>query len=185
MAHQVIDIGCESKKTVELYLQAYFPTWKDYKLTRVDIDPATQPDVLHDIREPFPESMWHKYDYVHLTHVLEHISWRRAMAAFRNVAALTAPQGFFMLAVPSLEFACQEILRGNFDLGVMGMLYGPQDDEWATHRCGFTRGALQEMIASIQFEVHFAKEPKIGVVINGKTYHGRQHELMLRNPATT
>ena len=79
MTHKAIDVGCEKGKVIEGYIKQYLPEWKeDYDVTRVDIDTDSEPDFLHDIRQPFPKEMRGQYDYVHFTHVLEHITWRRA-----------------------------------------------------------------------------------------------------------
>jgi len=183
MTYQAIDVGCENGRVIEAYIKEYLPMWMgDYKVTRLDIDPKSKPDILHDIREPMPENLLGKYDYVHFTHVLEHMPWRKAVPVFKNVAALTAPGGFFLIAVPSLEYACREIVRGNCDLGIMGMLYGGQDDDFAYHNSGFTRPALEMMTKQIGFTTYSFKETDIIVYIDGHQHRGKQHELMLRNP---
>jgi predicted SAM-dependent methyltransferase len=120
---------------------------------------------------------------VNFTHVLEHVSWRLAVPVFKNVASLTAPGGFFLVCVPSMEYACREVIRGQYDLGVVGMIFGGQDDDYAYHHSGYTHAALEMMVQQVNFQVYSFKETQIGVVIDGKPFAGKQWELMLRNPA--
>jgi SAM-dependent methyltransferase len=184
MTHTAIDVGCEKGRVIELYVKEYLPMWMgDYKVTRLDIDPESKPDVLHDIMEPMPPELVGKFEYVHFTHVLEHMPWRKAVEVFKNVATLTAPGGLFMVAVPSMEFACRQIIRGEMDKGVLGMIYGGQDDKWAFHNSGFTKPALEYMVKLIGFDTYSYKETDIIVWLDGKDFRGKQHELMLRNPA--
>jgi hypothetical protein len=172
MTHLAIDVGCEQGRVIELYIKEYLPMWMgDFKVVRLDIDPKSKPDILHDIREPFPKDMLGKYEYVHCTHVLEHMPWHQAVSVFK----------YYMIAVPSLEFACREIIRGNCNQGIMGMIYGGQDDEFAFHNSGFTRPALEMMTQQIGFNTYSFKETDIIVFVDGKQFRGKQHELMLRN----
>ncbi len=141
--------------------------------------------MLHDIRYPMPEELRGKFDFVSFTHVLEHMSWRLAAAVFKNVSCLTKPGGFFLVCVPSLEYACREVIRGQFDKGVVAMIYGGQDDEYAAHLSGYTHVALEKLAKDSGFQIYSFQQTQIGIVIDGDkegAFAGRQWELMLRRP---
>lgn len=183
MTYQAIDVGCEKGLIIEEYIREYLPMWMgDYKVTRLDIDPENKPDILHDILQPVPPELVGKYDYVQFTHVLEHISWRLSVPVFKNVASLVKPGGWFLFAVPSIEFAAREIIRGNFHAGILGLIYGGQDDEYAYHKSGYTRPAVEMLIELIGFKTYSIREAEVIVVIDGKNHHGKQWEVMLRHP---
>jgi len=186
MTHQAIDVGCEQGHVIEAYIGQYQPGWmNDIEITRLDIDPLSKPDILQDIRKPMPPEIAGKYDFVSFTHVLEHMPWRIAVPVFKNVAQLTKPGGFFLTCVPSMEYACREVVRGKYDKGVVAMIYGGQDDEYAFHLSGYTRPALENLAKQINFQIYNFVETQIGVVIDGDKEHafmGRQWELMLRRP---
>jgi SAM-dependent methyltransferase len=186
MTKQAIDVGCENGHVIESYIEQYQPEWvKDIQITRLDLDPLSKPDVLHDIRMPMPPELSGQFDFVSFTHVLEHMPWRIAVPVFKNVAQLTKPGGMFLVCVPSLEYACHEVIRGNFDKGVLALIYGGQDDEYAFHLSGYTRPALENLTKQIKFQIMSFRETQIGIVIDGDKEHafaGRQWELMLRRP---
>ena len=145
MTIQTIDIGCGGKSFILDYIHQYLPHWdsEEIQITRMDSNKDVKPDILHDILKPMPQELYRKYDLVFMSHVLEHIPWRHSVSVAHEVAGLVKPGGYFLLSVPSIEWACKEILRGNFNLTVMMTIYGGQDDEWLVHKCGFTRSALQ------------------------------------------
>lgn len=130
--------------------------------TRLDGDADANPDIVHDFRQPFPDDMTGKYDGVIMSHCLEHVSWREALVVLDNVMQVVKPGGYLLLIVPSLEWACDQVLRGNFDFAVMGSFYGGQTTEWDYHRCGFTKDTL---ITACQ---------RVGLTVNSvttETYH--------------
>jgi SAM-dependent methyltransferase len=186
MTYKAIDVGCEQGHVIESYLDQYQPDWKgNVEITRLDIDPLSKPDVLHDIRVPMPAELVGQFDWVSLTHVLEHMPWRIAVPIFKNVAQLTKPGGFFLCCVPSLEYACHEVIRKQFDKGVLAMIYGGQDDEYAFHLSGYTHEALYKLSKMIEFQIVRFVETQIGIVIDGDKEHafiGKQWEMMLRRP---
>jgi len=186
MTYKAIDVGCEQGHVVEAYIEQFHPGWKnDIVITRLDIDPLSKPDVLHDIRVPMPEELVGQFDFVNFTHVLEHMPWRIAVPVFKNVAQLTKPGGSFLVCVPSLEYACHQVIRGQYDKGAVAMIYGGQDDEYAFHLSGYTRVALDKLAREIKFQIVSFQETMIGIVIDGSMDHpfmGKQWELMLKRP---
>lgn len=68
-----------------------------FSLTRFDIEPYTDPDVVGDICDWRPEG---RFDVVFMSEVLEHV--RRPRAAIENVYASLAPGGRLVLTVPFL-----------------------------------------------------------------------------------
>lgn len=146
----------------------------DLLFTRLDIDSERKPDIIHDIAEPLPHVLKGKYDYVYASHVFEHISWRKALIAMKNVSQALKPDGIFVVLVPDVEYAARRIMNGEYGMGEIGILYGGQHSPWEYHNCGFTTASMRMALKNIGFEPVYLKTEPIGVKLDGTAYPGYQ-----------
>ena len=121
--------------------------------TRLDADERTHPDVVHDIRDPFPPEMLGAYDWVYASHVLEHVGWRNALGVLNNLGTAAKPGGGLYIVVPDMEWACGQIVKGNYDFAVLGIFYGGQSTDWDYHKCGWTKASLRDSMKACGWEV--------------------------------
>jgi len=149
---------------------------------RLDGDAENQPDIVHDIRNPIPTELVEHFDGAIMSHCLEHIGWRTVLYTLNNVVQCVKPGGFFILVVPDLEWACEQVLKGINDFSVMGVFYGGQKDEWDFHRCGFTR---QGAIVGLQRCGLTVTNVEIGdyiAIINDVRYVPKEIRVWARKP---
>ena len=95
---QVLDVGCGDKQQC----RTIFP---DAKITTLDIDPETKPDVVADITEPL--KLKRKFDAVFMSHVIEHIPRLEVVPTIHNAAEVLKVGGKIYIITPSLEWAAR------------------------------------------------------------------------------
>lgn len=100
-------IGCGTRKTKVLFLPDLGQTQEWTQLTRLDIEPSHQPDVVHDLEElpwPFEDNA---FDEVHAYEVLEHLGRqgdaRSFCAHFSEVWRVLKPGGLLFATCPSIN----------------------------------------------------------------------------------
>lgn len=135
--------------------------------TRLDGNADTNPDVVHDFRQPFPESLHGMFDGVFASHTLEHVSWREVLIVLENIRAVLKPGGVLFVVVPDIEWASHQIMRGNYNFAVLGALYGAQVDEWDYHRCGFTPDSLGLALQRAGYNVRGVAREQYKVIMYG------------------
>ena len=150
--------------------------------TRLDGNPDANPDILHDIRDPFPEDMIEKYDGVVMSHILEHISWRIVLSTLNNVVQCVKPGGDFILVVPCLEWACEQVLKGVNDFSVMGIFYGGQKDELDYHKTGFTKVGAVSALQRCGLTVTSAEIGKYIAIVNDVRYEPKEIRVWAKKP---
>jgi len=171
-----------------VWIKEYLPEIdrEGYEVTGIDINPDFHPEILHDIAEPFDESLHGQFDAIVASHVMEHVSWRKALASFGNLKTILTPTGYFLVIVPALEHAMRRILHGQFDPGVMGVIYGDQrEGQHDYHFCGYTRAALVQAMEFIDMQVVEVKELNCYYFINGQTFRGTEDLILGQNRPPT
>lgn len=141
--------------------------WTDAEVFRLDIDEELKPDYVHDITKPLPEELKGKFDLIYCSHVLEHISWRDVIDTLRNISEAAKPDGEMCIIVPDITLACKRILEGKYTLGMVGVLYGSQTNQWQYHNTGFTKETLAQMFRTIGWKVTRWKIGQFIVIMNG------------------
>jgi predicted SAM-dependent methyltransferase len=142
-------------------------SWTDAEVWRMDIDDKFNPQIVHDITKPFPEEIKGMFDVVFCSHVLEHISWREVYDALKNMSEAVKEDGKLYIIVPDITWACKMVAEGKYTLGVMGVLYGAQTNEWQYHKNGFTKEALALMIREMGWRVVGWRIEQFIVIMNG------------------
>jgi predicted SAM-dependent methyltransferase len=163
---KVLNIGCTSEYMCNDPRITF--GHKDIELMTLDVDPASNPDILHDIREPLQTNK--RFDVVYMSHVLEHIERHKLRTVIENCKTLLNPAGQLWVYVPCLEWACEEVLKGNETIVIQGSLYGGQKDEWDTHKAAYTLKALVALLSTFEFAVRKATRSEYLSIVNGKKY---------------
>ena len=182
MTRKAIDVGCGTQTFLKEFLHNYLPAWDNQQLeiTRMDGDPNTKPDIVHNLLTPIPKKYKGKFDFAYMAHVLEHIPWRDTVSVAKEVVGLVKPGGYCLINVPSLEWACKEVIRGRFHIGVLMTIYGGQDDEWLFHKSGFTKAVLELLARRIKMSVVSLRETNAITVANNAKFSTAQLELFMR-----
>lgn len=162
---RILDAGCASfDRPAEL-----FPD-EERLVARLDIDPAVHPDIVHDIAQPLPDELHGAFDVVVCSHVLEHLSWRTAVNALRNLTEAVTEGGKLWMIVPDFEWACGQVVSGKIDLGLMGTIFGGQDDPYDVHKCGWTRAAVTLALNEMGWKVIDQHRTGVNIIIMGKPF---------------
>jgi SAM-dependent methyltransferase len=168
---RVLDVGSGYESTA----RTVFP---DAEVVRLDANQGARPDVCHDITRPLPKKLIGKFDVVFASHVIEHIERKKLDQTFNNCISALKPGGKLWVLVPSLEWAAQEILKGNENMAVHGTLYGGQAHPWDYHKVGFTMNALKLMFTMHGLRITQAKNTEFGVLYDGKPLQGYQNVVV-------
>ena len=110
----------------------------------IDIEPPA--DQVGD----FMEMAFTDIDHVEMSHVLEHISWRRTQDALHIVSSWLRSGGTLHVEVPDMTVLLS--LGTNFvgwDLGI----YGAQINDGEYHRAGFSVEMLVNKVAAAGFRI--------------------------------
>lgn len=150
---KVLNVGGNSK-TIALP-----PCFAGFEHLLLDIDPATNPDVLCDGRE-LQTLEPGQFDAVYCSHNLEHYfkhDVHRVLTGFRHVLK---PDGFVYIRVPDLDAVMRTYVEKNLDIEgvlyhspagpitVLDVLYGfgreieRSGNDFFAHKTGFTQASL-------------------------------------------
>ena len=171
---KILDVG-SSANSIATTIYGHIP---NLQVTRLDISPEAEPDVLHDITQPLPEELQGAFDIVLASHVIEHVDRDMVNVVMNHIASAVRNHGEVMVIVPSLEWACREILAGHENAGVQGIIFGAQRDKWDYHRCGFTLKALRFMVELTGLVVRKAYQSPMMVSLYGHDYPAIQNVVI-------
>lgn len=135
---------------------AISPHFQDWREVRLDLDPATKPDIVADFQGLgcIADS---SFDAVWSSHSLEHLFAHEVPAALLEFRRILKPDGFVCLLVPDLQAAARAIAddklseplypspSGPITPHDMVFGYGPalaRGSYFMAHRCGFTPNVL-------------------------------------------
>jgi len=116
----------------------------------IDLVDGENVDEISDIRY-LPNYDNNSVDVIYACHVLEHISRVEYKAVLSRWRQILKPGGILRLSVPDLEkwfLYCLKV--DNFRL-ILGALYGQQDNEYNSHRMGWTENTLKEDLIEVGF----------------------------------
>ncbi len=153
----VADIGCGN----------WSPSGENVHITRFDLNPEVNPDVVCDVRA-IPEKN-ETFDVVYASHVLEHFFFWELQGLVKEWLRILKVGGEIIILVPNLEMAAHEVLKAcgdeTYDAGYAhGMIYGTRDKNdsvdghWAMktdsadstqiHKTGFIKPKLRQLLES-------------------------------------
>lgn len=98
----VLVLGCGSRQGLPLSPPG--SRLSERRQFRVDIDPATKPDLLADLNDGLPPDWIDKFDEIHAYEVLEHIGkqgdWLGFFEEFEGYWRVLKPGGYLLGSVP-------------------------------------------------------------------------------------
>ena len=83
---------------------------------------------------------------------MEHFPRNEVSKILDEWVRILKDDGELRVIVPNIEWAAQEIIKGNIDNDVMNVLYGAQSYGENFHQMGFTPKVLQEMLTERGFK---------------------------------
>jgi SAM-dependent methyltransferase len=133
---------------------------------RLDINPATVPDVIGSITNMRASFSSASFDAVWSSHSLEHLDSYEVPAALREFRRVLKPDGFALITCPDLESVVAALLEHGPDhvsyvsaigpITSLDMLFGHSGSIAAgnrhmSHRTGFTAGRLGNLLLGAGF----------------------------------
>lgn len=129
--------------------------WAGYQITRLDIDPATSPDVVASMTDMGAIG---PFDAVYCSHALEHLYPHEVPIALSEFHRVLKPGGRAIVLVPDLEGvpATDDVLPGS-NLCGLHLFYGDAalipEHPYMAHHCGFVASTLQAAMEAAGFKV--------------------------------
>lgn len=130
MKISVLDVGSGARSVVEELFG------EEASVIKMDANPDTNPDYVHDIREPFPEELHNRFDIVLGYHVLPCVEREAVFQSGVHMAQCVRPGGEMWLSAPSLEWICKQPGKGR-GLLVQQLLHGSQQTEFDIFKSSF------------------------------------------------
>lgn len=142
---RILDVGSGNKEANEGLFKNLVGE-NPYRVTRCDIIERDGIHFLWDITQPPPKNQIRQYDIVTAVHVIEHISFHKTIEVLKNILKPLKKGGILYIAVPSLEWAMEEVYHNRADYRVQLVLYGMQNEEYQYHKAAFTVSTLRQLI---------------------------------------
>ena len=144
-------------------------TWSE---VRIDIDPATEPDVIGSITEMQSAFTTGSFDAVWSSHSLEHLDGHQVLPAMSEFHRILKPDGFALVRTPDLEAVTSALLKSGANhvaymsaigpITPLDMLYGHSGSIKAgsvhmAHKTGFTAARIGHLLLEAGFSTVFTK----------------------------
>lgn len=175
---QILEIGRGIEGHTVIDVENMFSHLEDKKITLCDTNPEYEPDIVHDIRDPFPAEWWEHFDIVVLSHVLEHIEYFKVIPTLKNIRDVMRSGGEMWIFVPSLEWVCQEIEADRETVALQASLYGGQFNDNEYHKSGFTLNTLRQVVETIGFIVRKAHQSIFNIQFDGEGMEPQQYQAV-------
>lgn len=130
--------------------------WKDYEVTRLDIDPSTEPDVVASMTDMGAIG---PFDVVYCSHALEHLYPHEVPIALGEFARVLKQGGTAIVLVPDLEgvpATDDRLPNAGSDICGLHLYYGDArlipEHPYMAHHCGFVASTLAAAMSAAGFE---------------------------------
>lgn len=130
--------------------------WEGAKVTRLDIDPETKPDVVASMTDMGAIG---PFDVVYCSHALEHLYPHEVPQALAEFHRVLNDGGSLVVLVPDLEGvpATDDVLPGSCGLCGLHLYYGDPREIAAghahmAHHCGFVASTLRAALEAAGFD---------------------------------
>jgi SAM-dependent methyltransferase len=169
-ARRVLNAGAGPRTARQLHPGFRSPSWRE---TRIDIDPAAEPDVVGSITamaESFPDQSFHA---VWCSHVLEHLFTHQVPAALAEFRRVLTPDGFALITSPDVEAVAGLIVEHGLDhlayvsqagpITALDILYGhsasiARGRTSMAHHTGFSGASLGRRLIDAGFSSVLVKQ---------------------------
>jgi SAM-dependent methyltransferase len=158
----VLNVGCGPAELQSLHPHFQGPEWAEIRL---DIDPATRPDIQSSLTDlsPVPRE---SVDAIWCSHSLEHLYRHEVPPALDAFLRVLKPGGFLLLTSPDLESVAQLVSAGRIEepayisaggpITALDIIFGhgaslERGNPFMAHRCGFTAGMLGRLLTVAGF----------------------------------
>ena len=134
--------------------------WAGWRVVRLDIDPATSPDILASMTSLGAIG---PYEAVYCSHALEHLYPHEVPAALAEFHRVLVPEGMAMIVVPDLQDVAptDEALPGMGRQCGLDLFYGNSREvparPYMAHHCGFVADTLQRAMNAAGFETQTSR----------------------------
>lgn len=92
-------------------------------------------------------------DAIRCSHALEHVGWREVPAVLAEWRRVLRQWGVLWVMVPTLDYCARFWASHEDDAWGMQLLFGSQERDGQTHRCGFTPTSLEAALRAAGFEI--------------------------------
>lgn len=172
----VLEIGGQPKPQAHMV-----PDFEGAKIVHLNIDEALKPDIVADAAN-MPEELHGKFDAIFASHVLEHFSYWKTNLVVDGWVKCLKPGGELHVVVPSLEWACREVLSENPSPAVYPQLFAGQMNEWDVHLTGFTMRKLRQLFEKAGLNVGIARTGIYHIVVGQLgEFEALQHYIVGKN----
>jgi len=150
-----------------------------YEIKHCNIFSEDNVDFMWHPTSPIPEDYRIGYNLVIAFHVLEYISYHKIIAALDNIIGATKIGGNIFIAVPSLEWAMDEVFANRADSRVLLSIFGQQLSERTYQKSAFTINLLRQLVnMSKKAIVMDAYHNAYQLVYGDNTYKSEQNCLL-------
>jgi ubiquinone/menaquinone biosynthesis C-methylase UbiE len=156
----VLHVGCGT-----MPIEPYFPA-QEWMETRLDIDPAVQPDIVCSITNMTPVSD-ESYDAICSLHNLEHLYAHEVYLTLKEFHRVLKPNGIAYVVLPDIQTVAEEIVKGNLEgflyhspagpISPIDVIWGHRDsiqagNHYMVHKTGFTAQTLGQKFIDVGFQ---------------------------------
>ena len=153
----------------------------EHEVARVYMEMGEEVNIVvpeWDIFDP-PADEKGKWDIVYLFFVLQRVAILAAAEKLENWVKLLKPGGEIHIIVPSLEWACRELLPPNEpDPFALHQIFGLQRNDKEIFLSGFTMDRLRRLCFKLNLEVDQAKTFDYAQTVEGIRYQAKQHHVV-------
>lgn len=142
------------------------------------VSPHIYPDAevtRWDWVSPVPIEYVGQFDAVIANGVLQRFNYMVSQAAILGWKDCLREGGELHIIVPSLEWACRQVLMENPSPVCMVVLWGGQGGDGSVHTSGYTMRLLRANLDRCGLKATKAKTDKTSIEWNGKVYEFEQH----------
>jgi predicted SAM-dependent methyltransferase len=191
MAKRLLHVGCGPKRLGQTTEGFAAGGWEE---TRLDIDPAVEPDVVASITDMagVPDG---GFDALFTSHTIEHLYAHEVPRAFAEFRRVLKPDGFAVITCPDLQEVAREVAEGRLaetvaispagPISAMDMMFGwgkalAQGRHYMAHRSGFVPPYLGKMLHAAGFAQVLQRKPQGRFNIWALASVGAREEAELR-----
>ena len=150
---------------------SFFPA-DEWEEVRLDIDPATKPDIVGSITDLKASVALASFEALWCSHMLEHLYAHDVPLALAEIHGVLKPDGFALITSPDVETVASMIVEHGLDHIAYQSAVGPitphdilfghsasiaRGNNFMSHKTGFTSARLGELLVDAGFTTVLVK----------------------------